>query len=118
MQMTPENWDRAKDLFEAALELDSAQRASFLAETCRDQSLRQQVEKLLINYEEAGSFLDDPALNSRISGPNGLVAIQREQAFRLHLQSGKLLATATGAEKVAWLQFFWLCALTMSIRRK
>ena len=60
MQMTPENWDRAKELFEAALELDSSQRASFLAENCREESLRHQVEKLLINYEEAGSFLDDP----------------------------------------------------------
>ncbi len=68
MQMTPDNWDRAKELFEAALELDSSQRASFLAENCREESLRQQVEKLLINYEEASSFLDDPAFNPTSSG--------------------------------------------------
>src|ERR1039457_3695078 len=53
MQMTPDNWDRTKELFEAALELDSRQRVTFLAENCREERLRQQVDKLLINYEES-----------------------------------------------------------------
>ena len=83
MPMTPDNWDRAKELFEAALELDSSQRASFLSENCRGDSLRQQVEKLLINYQEAGSFLDDPVVNAAIPAPTGL---------------GDPLATATSAE--------------------
>ena len=48
MQMTPDNWDRAKELFEAALELDSSQRMAFLAENCREESLRQQVETLQV----------------------------------------------------------------------
>ena len=72
MKMNPDNWERAKELFEAALELDSSKRASFLAENCREENLRQQVEKLLINYQEAGSFLDDPVLNPRIPAPNEL----------------------------------------------
>jgi hypothetical protein len=97
MQMTPEKWDKAKELFEAALELDSSQRASFLAENCREGSLRQQVEKLLINYEEAGSFLDDPVLSPRIPAPNGLEN-QTDKAFRLRPKSGEPLATATSAE--------------------
>src|SRR5271165_5594697 len=98
MQMTPEKWDRAKELFEAALELDSTQRASFLAENCRDESLRQQVEKLLINYEEAGSFLDNPALNPRIPAPNGGTEIREEESSRLDSISVDLLVTATSAE--------------------
>ena len=83
MQMTPDNWDRAKELFEAALELDSSQRTLFLAENCREESLRRQVEKLLINYQEADSFLDDPAVNAAIPAPGG---------------PGDPLATATSAE--------------------
>ena len=98
MQMTPDNWDRAKELFEAALELDSSQRASFLAENCREESLRQQVEKLLINYEEASSFLDDPAFNPTSPAPNGGAEIREEEASRLHPKSRELLATATSAE--------------------
>jgi serine/threonine protein kinase len=98
MQMTPDNWDRAKELFEAALELDSSQRAAFLVENCREESLRQQVEKLLINYQEAGSFLDDPALNPEIPAPNAPPKIQPDGASRPRPQSVDPLATATSAE--------------------
>ena len=82
----------------SAYDKDSCQRASFLAENCREESLRQQVAKLLINYEEAGSLLDDPVLNPRIPAPNGLAESQADEASRLHPKSGELLATDTGAE--------------------
>ena len=98
MKMTPDNWDRAKELFEAALELDSSKRASFLADNCRDESLRQQVETLLINYQEAGSFLDDPALIPRIPAQGAPPEIQTEEASGPPLQSGDLLATAASVE--------------------
>ena len=87
MQMTPDNWNAAKELFEAALELDSSQRSAFLAENCREESVRQQVERLLNDYQEAGSFLDAPASNA-------LEQIQREDASLLH----SLPVTATSAE--------------------
>jgi len=64
MQMSPNNWEKAKELFEAALELDPSERASFLAENCPEASLREQVERWLIDYQAAGSFLDQPALHS------------------------------------------------------
>jgi serine/threonine protein kinase len=98
MQMTPNDWDRAKELFDAALYLEPSQRASFLAENCRDESLRQQVEKLLINYQEAGNFLDDPILNPSMAAPSTPVGNQSEEALRLRPQSGDPLATATSAE--------------------
>jgi serine/threonine protein kinase/tetratricopeptide (TPR) repeat protein len=84
MQMTPDDWDRAKELFEAALELDPSQRAPFLAENCHEVNLRQQVEKLLIDYQGAGSFLDNPAAE-----------IQMEEVFP---PSEEHLATAKSAE--------------------
>lgn len=80
MQITPDNWDKAKELFEAALAQDASQRTSFLAENCRDERLRQQVEKLLIDYQEAGSFLDDPVLNPGIPRPNAAPKGQAEEA--------------------------------------
>jgi serine/threonine protein kinase len=98
MQMTPDNWNRAKELFEVAVELDSAQRAAFLAKNCREESLRQQVDELLLNYQEAGNFLDDPVLNPRIPAPNAPQETQSEGTFRLHPQSAELLTTATSVE--------------------
>ena len=98
MQITPDNRDRAKELFDAALALDSSQRASFLAENCRDESLRQQVENLLANYQEAGDFLDDPALNPEKPAPDTPAGIQPEEASRPRPQSGDTVATATSTE--------------------
>src|SRR6516162_3789316 len=66
MEMTPEEWNKAKTLFEAALAQEPSQRAAFLAENCPDDSLRHEVEKLLINFEEAASFLSNPVLPPQI----------------------------------------------------
>ena len=55
VEMTPEEWSRAKELFDAALEQEPTQRAAFLAQACPDDSLRQEVEELVINFQEAGS---------------------------------------------------------------
>ena len=69
MEFSAENWERAKDLFGRALELDPSQRPAFLAENCPDNSLRQQIEQLLFNYQKAGSLLDHPVLDP--SAPEG-----------------------------------------------
>ena len=61
--MTAEEWNKAKALFDAALALAPSQRAPFLAQNCPDESLRREVEKLLLNFHEAGSFLSRPALH-------------------------------------------------------
>ena len=104
MKMTPDNWDRAKELFEAALELDSSQRASFLAENCRDESLRQQVEKLLINYQEAGSFLDDPALIPRIPAPKVRLRRFRQKKRPAHARNRGIFWPPPQArrQKIPW----------------
>jgi eukaryotic-like serine/threonine-protein kinase len=63
MATRPQNWEAIKALFEAALEEDSARRSSFLQERCADPSLRAEVERLLAEHEQAGSFLSTPALD-------------------------------------------------------
>ena len=51
MEMTPDNWNKAKTLFEAALELDAFPDGHrFWRRTASTLALRQQVEKLLVNY--------------------------------------------------------------------
>ena len=49
-------------LFLVALAKQGDARAAFLAETCADTEQRQRVEALLAAYENAGSFLEKPAI--------------------------------------------------------
>ena len=62
MQITPDKWERVKGLFDAVLQQAPADRASFLARVCPEDDLRAQVEELLRNHNEAGSFLSKPIL--------------------------------------------------------
>jgi len=62
MEITPDKWQRSKALFDAALQRPSSERASFLAEACPEDDLRKQVEELLRNHEDAGSFLSKPLI--------------------------------------------------------
>jgi len=62
MEITPNKWRRAKAVFDAALQRPPEERASFLALACPEDDIRQQVEQLLLNHEQAGSFLSKPAI--------------------------------------------------------
>src|ERR1700680_4661494 len=65
MEITPDQWDKIKNLFDAAVQQSTSDRAAFLAQNCPEDDLRQHVEKLLRNHDEAGSFLSNPAGKSR-----------------------------------------------------
>jgi eukaryotic-like serine/threonine-protein kinase len=61
--VTPEQWHRVKEVFEAALERDSSQRAAFLDEACDgDVALRREVESLIESYEKEENFMSLPAM--------------------------------------------------------
>ena len=61
--MKPEHWQQLDELFHAALERESAERAAFLDEACAgDEVLRKEVEALIAANEQAGSFMASPAL--------------------------------------------------------
>jgi serine/threonine protein kinase len=61
--MGPERWRRAEEIFHAALERPPEARRLFLDEACGvDTELRGQVERLVANDEQAGSFLEKPVL--------------------------------------------------------
>jgi len=59
--VTPERWKKVEAIFEQALELPTAERATFLGKNCnRDDELRGEVESLLESHASAGSFIDEP----------------------------------------------------------
>ncbi|MCB1024884.1 MAG: serine/threonine protein kinase, partial [Acidobacteria bacterium] len=56
--MTPERWQQINDVFQSVLELETDKREAYLNEFCAgDESLRQQVETLLVANDEAGTFI-------------------------------------------------------------
>jgi len=58
-------WQRLKDVFNRALELDPEMRAAFLDETCAgDSELRAEVESLLHSHQDADDFMEQPACES------------------------------------------------------
>ena len=62
VNMTPERWQKVKELFQAAQDRRPADRALFLASACGgDDALRKEVESLLASSEKDGSFIDSPA---------------------------------------------------------
>src|ERR1043165_2334349 len=61
--MKPERWQQLDELFQSALEREPEERAAFLDEACTgDESMRGQVEALLAAHDEAGSFIENPAM--------------------------------------------------------
>ena len=61
--MKKDLWQRAEELFHTALERSPEARRAFLDKACgEDAELRRQVETLLSQDEQAGSFLEKPAL--------------------------------------------------------
>lgn len=77
--MTPEKWQKIKDLFEAAQNVSPDERAEFLQNACNgDAELKSEVEKLFGLLENAESFLELPIAaevptffeNGKISAPD------------------------------------------------
>jgi len=61
--MTPERWQQTEALLHRVLERQRDERAAFLMEACAgDEALRQDVESLLKAHQEAGGFMESPAL--------------------------------------------------------
>jgi serine/threonine-protein kinase len=61
--MESKRWVQVDSLLQAALRQPPGQRTAFLDEACAgDEALRREVESLLLAHEQAGSFLEAPAL--------------------------------------------------------
>lgn len=63
--MSPEHWQKVKEIFYAAQERDGNERAAFIVEVCNgDDELKQEVESLLTSYEKSDTFIENPAFES------------------------------------------------------
>ncbi|HYJ47567.1 MAG TPA: serine/threonine-protein kinase, partial [Pyrinomonadaceae bacterium] len=61
--MTPERWKKIEDVFQTAVDLPEVERHRYIAEACAgDEELREQVEVLVTQHDEAGDFIEAPAL--------------------------------------------------------
>ena len=59
--MEPERWQEIDKILEAALEQEEPGRSAFLEEACAgDESLRKEVESLLLAHNRAGDFMEEP----------------------------------------------------------
>jgi non-specific serine/threonine protein kinase/serine/threonine-protein kinase len=68
--MTPERWQRVKDIFDRAMECGPASRVAFIRERCGDdEELRKEVESLLASDPETGSLLDNPLMETAAMAP-------------------------------------------------
>lgn len=61
--MSQERWKQVEEIFQTALDLEPDARGRFIAEACTtDDKLRREVEALIAQFEEAGDFIEAPAL--------------------------------------------------------
>jgi serine/threonine protein kinase/tetratricopeptide (TPR) repeat protein len=59
MELTPQQWEKVKALFESALEKTPAERTSFIAVAEHDSQVRSEVERLLAHHVESGGFFSN-----------------------------------------------------------
>jgi len=61
--MTPERWQQVEALLQEALDRHPLERASFLDHACgADQELKHEAYSLIAAYDEAGAFIEQPAM--------------------------------------------------------
>jgi serine/threonine protein kinase len=60
--LKPDRWQRVRELFDAALEMELPNRVAFFEKECAgDEALRREVETLLSSHDNAEAFLERPA---------------------------------------------------------
>src|ERR1700751_407975 len=65
MVMTPKQWERVKELYQATLECTPPQRSAFLLQNERDETVRSEVHRLVILENGLDSFLSSPPFVDR-----------------------------------------------------
>jgi hypothetical protein len=61
--MNSERWKQVEDLLQSALERPPQEREGFLRQACAgDEQMERQVRSLLAAHQDAGSFLESPAM--------------------------------------------------------
>src|SRR5262245_49615429 len=65
--MTANKWDKAKEIFTAALDCDEQSQGAFVAAACgEDEELRREVSSLLAAFAKADNFIENPAVTDAL----------------------------------------------------
>jgi len=91
--MKSERWRQIRQIFDDAAKLAPANRAAFLRENCQaDEDLRREIESLLSSYDDAESFMEQPAVGKVagmiMSKPDKLKNSQRVSHYEIVKQIG------------------------------
>jgi serine/threonine protein kinase len=88
--MTLEEWRRAKEVFDAAWELEPRARDSYLAGACRGEDpVRAEVERMLLALAQNEGFLEEPLLLDAALLPEGEYAGRIVGRYRLVRELGR-----------------------------
>ena len=93
--MNVETWQRVKEVFLAALEVEKDRREAFLNDACKNNTaLRKEVESLLNSHEEAEQFIEYPAFRIQyaIDDKIGSATLQQQQrvgSYRILCEIGR-----------------------------
>jgi eukaryotic-like serine/threonine-protein kinase len=95
--MTPDRWREIERLFHEALARPPAERAAFLEKACAgDDELRREVESLAKSDDDAGSFIEHPALEALAAGIG--IRPKTESDRQISSGGGSSPVQAAGAE--------------------
>jgi serine/threonine protein kinase/tetratricopeptide (TPR) repeat protein len=92
MELTPQQWENVKALFETALEKPPTERTSFLAAATPDSMVQREVERLLAHHVESGGFLSRPVFAGDVPGRFGGIASSSVLAQSQSFLPGDLVA--------------------------
>jgi len=81
--VTPEQYAQAKAIFSRAIELDSAERAAFVAKSCHDdEPLRREVESLLAHHDPQTILLKETLDTANLRGSGQAATTDASQALK------------------------------------
>jgi eukaryotic-like serine/threonine-protein kinase len=78
MELTPQQWENVKALFEIALEKPPTERISFLATSAPDSLVQREVVRLLAHHVESGGFLSSPVFAGEVPTASSSVPAQSQ----------------------------------------
>ena len=99
--MSPQRFQRVREIYHAALDRPSDERSSFLEQACSgDAALQQEVQSLLKADAEAGTFMATAAeagLDTQPAGPCGVPAYRPRSRF--------LRNSVPAGRRAVWVKF-------------